>query len=359
MNDLKQEQFTEEYFKKLTIPKLKELIKEKNLVKIKKCLKKQDYIDCILSNKDFIFGGEKPKKIIIKKQASNQKKIIIKKKVKEHKVEEIKEEIKDISDKQTINKFFSKPVLQPKTICYDKTKIIAGVDEAGAGSMSHGVYVVAVVLPTECPTPNDQLKLTMWNSIVDSKKYSSNKNKLHALCEYVKEVALSWSLIVVDEKEIDEINIREARLQGFHRALDKLTVDFNLALIDGDICYDYYKNNNKIEHICVKQGDAKYRSIAAASIIAKSERDNFMIKEHEKFPMYKWNENFGYAGGKGVTHIELIKKYGITKYHRKSFGICKQWASLPQGNLTEEDKIEKTKVKTYEEQLTDCLLNDD
>jgi ribonuclease HII len=345
MNNLVKEQFIESTIKKFTIPKLKAFIKEKQLVKLKRCKVKQDYIDCILENTNYIFGGEKPKKIvkkiIIKKTIGDKpKKIIIK---------------KTVGDKPK-KKLFIKPLLKPKTVCYDKSKVIAGVDEAGAGSMSHGVFVAAVILPVECPTPDNIEKLTMWNSIVDSKKYSSNKEKLHALCEYVKEVALSWSLIVIDEKEIDEINIREARLQGFHRALDDLKVDFNHILIDGDICYNYYKNEQQIKHDCIKQGDAKYRSIAAASLIAKSERDRFMIQEHKKFPMYKWNENFGYAGGKGETHINLIKKYGITKYHRKTFGICKQWRTLPQGNLKEEDK---TDIKTYNEQLTECLFSDE
>ena len=242
----------------------------------------------------------------------------------------------------------------PKTVCYDKTKIVASCDEAGAGSMSHGVYIGAVILPTECPTPNDEYKLTMWNSITDSKKYSSNKKKLHALCEYVKEVAIEWSLIIVDEKEIDEINIREARLQGFHRALDALKTEFNHILIDGDICYNYYKDGKQIPHNCIKQGDAKYRSIAAASLIAKSVRDRDMIKAHEEYPMYNWNLNFGYAGGKGETHLDLIRKYGITKYHRKTFGLCKQWRTLPQGNLTD-----FSAPKTLEEKMTECLFEDD
>lgn len=344
MNNLTIEQFTEENIKKFTIPKLKAFIKEKQLVKSKKCKRKADWIECILENKEYVFGGAKPMKIIKKiiiKKTDNPKKVKIIKKIKSPKAKPEK-------------KLFHKVLRTPKTVCFDKSKIIAGVDEAGAGSMSHGVYVAAVVLPTECPTPNDEYKLTMWNSIVDSKKYSSNKKKLHALCEYVKEVALSWSLINVGEKEIDEINIRESRLQGFHRALNALDIDFNHVLIDGDICYDYYKNGTQIPHTCVKQGDAKYRSIAAASLIAKSVRDRDMIKAHEEYPMYNWNLNFGYAGGKGETHIDLIKKYGITKYHRKTYGICKKWRELPQDNLTD-----FSAPKTFEEKLTDCLFSDD
>ena len=169
MNDLTIDNFTEDNIKKFTIPKLKAYIKEKQLVKSKKCTKKQDYINCILENKDYVFGGEKPKKIIKKiiKKINKPKKIVIKKKngvLENHKLNK--------------KKIFFKPLKQPKTICYDKTKIIAGVDEAGAGSMSHGVFVAAVVLPTECPTPDNEEKFTMWNSIVDSKKYSGNKEKL-------------------------------------------------------------------------------------------------------------------------------------------------------------------------------------
>ncbi len=346
MNDLTINDYTQEHLQKLTIKILKSIIKEKQLVKSQKCTRKQHYIECILENKDYIFGGEKPKitkKIIIKKTGGIKKVKIIKKTKPKLKKEK---------------KLFSKVLRTPKTVCYDKSKICAGVDEAGAGSMSHGCYVASCILPIECPTPNDEYKMTMWNSITDSKKYSSNKKKLHALCEYVKEVALSWSLINVDEKEIDKINIRQARLVGFHRALDGLDKDFNQIMVDGDIFYNYYKNNEQVSHLCVKQGDSKYRSIAAASLIAKSTRDRDMIESHKEFPMYGWDKNFGYAGGKGKTHLDLIREYGITKYHRKTYGICKSWKTLPQGNLTDFTEPEKV-VKEKDDIFTKCLILDD
>ena len=326
MNTITKENFTESTIKKYTIPKLKAFIKEKELVKTKKCKRKQDYIDCILENKDYIFGGTK---IVVVKPKT---------------------------------KLFKKVLTIPKTKCFDTTKVVAGIDEAGAGSLSHGCYVAAVILPNECPTPTDSYKLTMWNSIVDSKKYSSNKKKLHALCEYVKEVALSWSLINVDETEIDAINIRNARLVGFHRSLDALDMKFDHILVDGDI-FNPYKNMN---HTCVKQGDTKFRSIAAASIIAKSSRDTDLIKHHKEYPMYNWDKNFGYYGGKGTTHHNLIAKHGVTKYHRLTFDICKQWKTLPQTNLTNEDikalnarkicKKKDTSAKYGKLILTKCLL---
>ncbi len=332
MNNLTEDNFTEANIKKFTIPKLKAFIKEKSLVKTKKCKRKQDYIDCILENKSYVFGGQKP---IVKK---------------------------------TESKLFKKTLTIPKTKCFDTTKIVAGIDEAGAGSLSHGVYVSAVILPNECPTPNDKTKLTMWNSIVDSKKYSSNKKKLHALCEYIKEVAISWSLVIVDEIEIDEINIRQARLVGFHRSLDALDKEFNHILVDGDI-FNAYKN---INHTCINQGDAKYRSIAAASIVAKSSRDLDMINYHKEYPQYNWDKNFGYAGGKNKTHIDLIRENGITKYHRLTYGICKQWKTLPQSNLTKDDieALNKRKIcvkkeykpKVYQKKTLDlskCLLDFD
>ena len=331
MTDLTINDYTHEHLHKLTIKILKSIIKEKGVVKTKKCTRKQHYIECILENKDYIFGGEKPKKVV--------KKIKIKKTGDIKKVKIIKK-VKSKPEK----KLFSKVLRNPKTICYDKSKICVGIDEAGAGSMCHGVYVASCILPTECPTPNDEYKLTMWNSITDSKKYSSNKKKLHALCEYVKEVAIEWALIDVGEKEIDKINIRQARLVGFHRALDALKGNFNQIMVDGDIFYNYSKNGKQINHTCVKQGDSKYRSIAAASLIAKSTRDRDMIESHKEFPMYGWDKNFGYAGGKGRTHLDLIREYGITKYHRKTFGICKSWKTLPQGNLTDFTEAPKKEV---------------
>jgi len=341
MNDLTIENFTEENIKKFTIPKLKAFIKEKQLVKLKKCKRKADWIECVLQNKDYVFGGEKPKKVKI------VKKIVIKKTDNPKKVKIIKK----IKPQKQKKRLFHRVLRTPKTICYDKTKICIGVDEAGAGSMSHHCTVAACILPTECPTPDDEYRMTMWNSIVDSKKYSSNKAKLHELCEYVKEVAIEWSLVRMSEKEIDEINIREARLQGFHRALNAIKTEFNHILIDGDICYDYYKDGKQIPHNCIKQGDAKFRSIAAASLIAKSTRDRFMIEAHKEFPMYNWNKNFGYCGS---NHLGLIREHGITKYHRKTFGICKQWRTLPQGNLTD-----FTVPKTTEEKMAECLFEDD
>ena len=329
--------YTQEKLSKLTIKLLKNLIKEKNVIKSKKCTRKIHYIECIIEH----FGGEPPKNIV--------KKIIIKKTDKLRKIKIIKKvkKVKSQPKPKKEKKLFSKVLRTPKTVCYDKSKICAGIDEAGCGSMSHGCYVGACILPTECPTPFDEYKLTMWNSITDSKKYSSNKKKLHALCEYVKEVAISWSLINVGEKEIDRINIRQARLIGFHRALDALTTPFNQIMVDGDIFNDYYKENEQVSHTCVKQGDGKYRSIAAASLIAKSMRDTYMIEvAHPEFPMYCFNKNFGYCGS---NHLGLIREHGITKYHRKTFGLCKQWKTLPQGNLTDftEVLVKKDPLESY------------
>lgn len=324
MNDLKIEEFTQDRIIKFTIPKLKAFIKERGVIKSKKCTRKQHFIECILENKDFLFGGIKP---VFKKV----------KKIRKVRVKKVKQP----------KKLFHKVLRKPKTVCYDKSKVCVGIDECGVGSLVFHCTVVACVMPTECPTQNDEYKLTMWNSITDSKKYSSNKKKLHALCEYIKEVAIEYSLVRISAKEIDRINIREARLVGFTRALNNLKTDFNKILIDGDIFYDYYKNGEQISHECVKKGDTKFRSIAAASLIGKSTRDTFMIEvAHPEFPMYGFNKNFGYCGS---NHIGLIKKYGITKYHRKTFGICKQWKKLPQGNLTDftEVAVKKDKLSSY------------
>ena len=293
MNDLTIEELAHDKLKTFTVVKSKQFIKDKELVKTRICKKKVDYIECILENKDYIFGGEKPNEL------KKTRKIRL--------------------------------VTEEKTKCYDKSLICASLDETGLGSLAGPAFVCAVIMPNECPTPDDLYKVSLWNSITDSKKIS--KSKIESIYNYVKEVAIDWQLAIVDEKEIDKINIRQARLQGFHRALDKLTADYDKILVDGDIFYNYYRNQCQVPHVCIKQGDAKFRSIAAASIIAKFERDRYMKKLHIEYPMYNWNTNCGYAGGRGKTHIDLIKNYGITKYHRKTFGICKQWETLPQGNL--------------------------
>ena len=227
-----------------------------------------------------------------------------------------------------MNKIIGPIIKVPKTIGIDKTKICCGIDEAGCGSLISGCYVASCIMPVENPYPDNKYKTNLWNSINDSKKIAKNKRNL--LFDFIKEVSIEWNITIIDEKEVDKINIRESRLQGFHRTLNELKTDFNMILVDGNIFDDYYKNNQKIEHLCVIEGDSKYRSIASASILAKVQRDRDMIKLHKEYPIYNWNKNFGYPT---KLHLDLIKKHGITKYHRKTFGICKKWRELPQTYL--------------------------
>jgi len=148
--------------------------------------------------------------------------------------------------------------------------------------------------------------------LTDSKQLSAKKREL--LDDYIKYTAIDFSIGIVTEKEIDEINILNARILAMHRAIDKLEITPNLLLVDGN----QFKQYNKTEHKLIVKGDSKYQSIAAASILAKNERDKMMIDFHEDYPMYNWKSNKGYGS---KDHYEAIKIYGLTELHRKSFKI--------------------------------------
>jgi len=277
-----------EYLKMFKNNILKKFIKENNLIKIKSLKKKNDYIECILYNKKYLDGSENKPLLIDHGRL-------------------IKESI---------------------TETYDDNRIIVGIDEAGAGSMISGCYIGSVILPKTNPYKEDVYKTSLWNSINDSKKIAYKKRQV--LFEYIKEISIEYNIEIIDNIEIDKINIRNSRLVGFHRTLDKMEKKYDLILVDGDIFNNYYKNGEKQEHKCIIEGDSKYRSIAAASILAKVQRDNDMIELHKEYPIYNWNKNYGYCT---KDHIEMVEKNGITKYHRKSYGICKRWKELPQMNL--------------------------
>ncbi len=128
---------------------------------------------------------------------------------------------------------------------------------------------------------------------------------------------MAWAIGECSNTEVDKFNPKKASFLSMHRAIDKLKKQPELLLIDGHI----YKPHNFIPYVCIKKGDSKFLSIAAASILAKVHRDGMMEKLDKKFHKYGWNKNVGYATQK---HIESIKKYGITDYHRITFGICKE-----------------------------------
>ncbi len=180
--------------------------------------------------------------------------------------------------------------------------IEAGCDEAGRGCLAGPVFAAAVILPNKFfhPLLNDSKQVT-----------EKNRNELRI---FIETEASAYAVAKIDEGEIDRINILKASFKAMHLALDQLTVKPGLLLIDGNRFARY----KRIPHRCIVEGDAKYASIAAASILAKTYRDEFMLGLHTEFPQYQWDRNKGYAT---AVHIKAVEKYGICKYHRKSFQI--------------------------------------
>lgn len=189
--------------------------------------------------------------------------------------------------------------------------IEAGCDEAGRGCLAGPVFAASVILPPRFSHP----------LLNDSKQVNEqDRNKLRPIIE---KKALAWAVAMVDHTEIDRINILKASFKAMHLAIDQLQVRPDLLLIDGHIFTPYFG----IVHQCVVQGDAIYASIAAASILAKTHRDEYMLRLHSEYPQYGWNENKGYGT---AFHRREIKGNGISPYHRKTFGICNEWAAKEQ-----------------------------
>jgi len=195
----------------------------------------------------------------------------------------------------------------------------AGIDEAGRGCLMGPVSTAAVILPYEFITDE-------YLEIKDSKKLS--KKKRDKLRKYIEETAVSWSVDFAYPEEIDKYNILNATLRSMHRAVDKLNVSPEHLAVDGNRFLTRHSfppvNNDDetIEYTLVKGGDDKYRNIAAASILAKTHRDEYihkLIEETPDFKKYGWDTNMGYGTKK---HMQGILKYGITQFHRKSFKPC-------------------------------------
>lgn len=180
--------------------------------------------------------------------------------------------------------------------------IEAGCDEAGRGCLAGPVVAAAVILPKDF---NNDL-------INDSKQLSEKKRML--LRNIIEKEALNWAVAFVDNTEVDEINVLNASYLAMHRAIEKLSELPEHLIIDGN----RFKKFKDIPHHCVVKGDSKYLSIAAASILAKTHRDEYMEKIHQEYPDYDWNKNKAYPTKK---HREAISKFGVTKYHRKSFRL--------------------------------------
>jgi len=181
----------------------------------------------------------------------------------------------------------------------------AGCDEAGRGCLAGPLFAAAVIFPYNYV--NEQLN--------DSKQLT--KNQRDELREIILRDAVSWSVVSVSETVIDEINILNASFRGMNLAVKQLKTTPNLLLIDGN----RFKNETEIPYQCIVKGDAKYLSIAAASILAKTFRDDYMEKIDTEFPMYGWKQNKGYPT---PEHQEALLKNGRTKYHRKSFHVKSQ-----------------------------------
>lgn len=185
---------------------------------------------------------------------------------------------------------------------YYINKVEAGCDEAGRGCLAGSVFAAAVILP---PGYENEL-------LNDSKQLSEKKRYL--LRSMIEKDALAWAVGVVTAAEIDKINILNASILAMHRALDALSVRPEAIIVDGN----RFKPYHDVPHTTIVKGDGKYLSIAAASILAKTYRDDYMKAIAEEFPQYDWRSNKGYPTKK---HRAAIKEYGISPYHRKSFTL--------------------------------------
>ena len=185
---------------------------------------------------------------------------------------------------------------------WSENYIEAGCDEVGRGCLCGPVVAAAVIL-------DDNFEQNLVN---DSKKLNF-KTRLE-LDDYIKNNVKDYAIAELSPAFIDQHNILNASIHAMHNALDKLTIRPELILVDGNKFHPY----NFIPHQCIIKGDSKVLSIAAASILAKNYRDQLMIQLHEEFPEYGWNKNMGYAT---KVHIEALKKFGPTKYHRQSFRL--------------------------------------
>ena len=185
---------------------------------------------------------------------------------------------------------------------YYEGKVEAGCDEAGRGCLAGSVYAAAVILPDE-----------YQNDLLNDSKQLTEKRR-YQLREIIERDAVAWAVGIVTPEEIDKINILNASILAMHRALDQLKVRPEAIIVDGN----RFKPYNKIPHTTIVKGDGKYLSIAAASILAKTYRDDYMNRLAEEYPQYDWRSNKGYPTKK---HREAIKQFGITPYHRKSYNL--------------------------------------
>ena len=185
---------------------------------------------------------------------------------------------------------------------FDNKKIVCGVDEAGRGSLAGPVTAAAVILPKNYK-----------NSFIRDSKKTNRKERNHLYDEIIKS-CIAYSIISIEAKKIDKINILNATYLAMNLAIEKLKINPDKIIIDGN----RFRAKKKIDFECIVGGDDKYISIAAASILAKVKRDEIMCKLGAQFPIYEWGKNKGYGT---VKHKEMIYKYGRCEYHRMTFKI--------------------------------------
>ena len=190
----------------------------------------------------------------------------------------------------------------------------AGCDEAGRGPLAGSVFAAAVILPAD-----------FTDEVLNDSKQLTERQR-YALREVIEREAVAWAVAEVTAEEIDRINILQASITGMHRALAALKdkqgnpIVPEHIIVDGNKWKPYVPEGGLLEIPArtVVKGDATYMSIAAASVLAKTYRDDYMLRLHEQYPMYGWDENKGYPT---AAHYEAIQKYGVTPYHRKSFNL--------------------------------------
>lgn len=193
---------------------------------------------------------------------------------------------------------------------YQKGRMEAGCDEAGRGCLAGPVYAAAVILPHD-----------FENSILNDSKQMTEKQR-YSLRPIIEQSAIAWALGVVTNEEIDDINILNASILAMHRAIDQLNIRPEFLLIDGN----RFKPYHDIPYECMIKGDGRFLSIAAASVLAKTYRDDFMNEIDQKYPEYGWRKSKGYPT---KAHRKAISEFGITSYHRKTFRLLPDQLDLP------------------------------
>ena len=193
--------------------------------------------------------------------------------------------------------------------CYNEGLIEAGCDEAGRGCLAGPVFAAAVILPGN-----------FSSDVLNDSKQLSEKQRYN-LRELILKEATAWAVGICDQREIDRINILNASILAMHKALSQLSVQPQHILVDGN----RFKPFGNISHTCFVKGDGRFMSIAAASVLAKTYRDDYMLNIHADFPQYGWDRNKGYPTEK---HREAIAAFGITEHHRKTFRLTDNQLTL-------------------------------